>query len=268
MDPIILFRRSQDVDPDEIEIAKQYFDVFEYRSVVPWDRLVIPRYSSLPYYNELEFDVEVNHGRLINSYSQHQWIANFEYYELLEEFTFKTWTDDDIWRAPSDVPFVVKGKTNSRKFQWSKLMYAKDRREALNIGAELRQDGLIGPQGVIYREYVPLKTYEIGISGTPVTDEWRFFFLGDSLLAHGYYWSNASTIPEKIDRNGIDLAQKVANLASRFVNFFVVDVAQTENGDWVLVELNCGTMSGLSEIKPQELYQNLASKVKDFNSGY
>jgi hypothetical protein len=40
-------------------------------------------------------------------------------------------------------------------------------------------------------------------------------------------------------------------------DYYVIDVAKTESGEWIVVELNDGQMSGLSENNPDTLYGNL-----------
>lgn len=255
MKPIILFRKSLQ-EEGEFDICRKYFNVIEQRTRCV-NGLVIGRYSVLPYYRELEKDLEILGSKLINSYEQHQWIANFAYYQELKEFTPESWFDQDFYSCKYLGPFVVKGKTNSRKFEWNKMMFAKNKKEALNIASELLQDGLLGEQGVIYRRYVPLKTYEIGLNGLPFTDEYRFFFYQDALLAHGYYWSNANTVDRETPTESIEFAKHVAKIVANYVNFFVLDVAQTEEGNWILIEVNDGQCSGLSEANPDELYSNL-----------
>lgn len=43
----------------------------------------------------------------------------------------------------------------------------------------------------------------------------------------------------------------------------MIDVAQTESGDWIVIELNDGQMSGLSENNPEILYKNLKHMTWD-----
>lgn len=281
MTPIVLFRKSL-ADEGEFDVCKKYFKTIEYRTeiskyyspskeysgsgfgpyYIPQKILLIPRYSALPYYQELEKDVNNLGGKLINSYKQHKWIANFEWYEPLKEYTPQSWTDDNFFSAPIDKEYIVKGRTNSKKHQWNKLMYAENKRRALEISGELIQDGLLGEQGIIYREFVPLKTYEYGMNYLPFTDEYRFFFYKDQLLTYGYYWSIATNVDRKIDQNGIDFAQDLSVIVKDYVNFFVLDVAQKKDGGWILIEVNDGSMSGLSECKADELYNNLKKVLK------
>ena len=199
---------------------------------------------------------------LINSFEEHNYIANFDYYHDIKEFTPETYFNfEDI---PQEGPFVVKGKTNSRKFEWNKRMYAETKEQAINIGLDLMTDGLIGNQGVLVRKYVPLKTYQIGLNGLPFTNEWRFFYYQDNLLSHGYYWTISDKKGE-MDISGVIFADKIAEIISKKTTFFVLDIAQTEAGDWILIEVNDAQMSGLSGNSADTLYGNLSKILFKLN---
>lgn len=256
MKNVILFRKSLS-EENELDIVKNYFDVYEYRSQIPKNSLVIGRYSVLPFYNELETDLKNNDSKLINSYVQHLWVANFEYYDILKKFTFKTWTDNNFHKCDYDGPFVVKGKTNSRKFNWNTSMFARTKKDASIIASNLKSDSLIGPQDIIYREYVKLKEIEIGLNGLPFSNEWRFFYYKNKYLCHAYYWTIADDKSKINDEGAKKFADVIADIVQNYVNFFVLDVAQTENGNWKLVEINDGQMSGLSDNDPNKLYHEL-----------
>jgi ATP-grasp domain, R2K clade family 3 len=43
--------------------------------------------------------------------------------------------------------------------------------------------------------------------------------------------------------------------------FVVADVALTTAGDWILIELNDGQMSGLSDTDANELYSKIAKEL-------
>ena len=53
---------------------------------------------------------------------------------------------------------------------------------------------------------------------------------------------------------------KTAKFLKRGLNEagFVVDVAKTASGEWIVVELNDGQQSGLSCCNPIELYSNIS----------
>src|SRR5690606_24663469 len=145
--PVVLFRSDNSQEQnDELAVASKYFPVVRYRSEVAAGALVVPRYSALPYFHELVFDLDRIGARPINSLREHSWVASFDYYQELREFTARTWLEHELPYADYDGAFVVKGRTNSRKHRWNKLMFAEDRREAVRIASELANDPLIGPQ--------------------------------------------------------------------------------------------------------------------------
>src|SRR3990167_6819334 len=110
----ILFRQTL-AEENEFETAKKYFEVIESRSLVrPGDKIIC-RYSALPYYEELEKDVLLLGGTLINSYKQHRYVADISEWDWdLEEFTPKTYFQYDDVKMWDQHSFVIKGKTNSR----------------------------------------------------------------------------------------------------------------------------------------------------------
>lgn len=261
----ILFR-SGDLDgEDELEIAKKYFPCSRYRSHVPGDSLIIARYSALPFYKELVEDLRTKNSVLINDLKQHNWISSFDWYHSLQDVTPKTWFDWEFYQCDEPGPFIVKGRTNSRKQHWKRLMFAPTKQDALNIAAELMGDPLIGEQGVVYRKYIPLRRHEeCPISGLPYSHEFRFFFYKTEMLCFGYYWSSASE-PHKpaISAKGVAFAKEVAKRVSEHCNFFVLDIAEKADtsDEWILVEINDGQQAGPSECDLEMLYSGLADAL-------
>lgn len=262
----VVYMRSSLAESQEEHIASQYFPLVHLRTRIPPSALVIPRYSALPFNLELAQDVENLGSELINSHTQHRWVADFEYYSVVEQFTPRTWTDRDFYRCGFPGPFVLKGRTNSRKHKWSTEMFVKTKNEALGLANRLANDSLIGPQGILYREYVPLVTFAVDpISGLPYTNEWRFFFYQSKMLACGYYWSSyseAKSLGSDPGPQANNFATRVAELVAPYVNFFVLDVAERQDGGWVLIEINDGCMAGLSEVDPHKLYKNLRDALR------
>jgi|GEM_PF-957738 len=263
--PHILFRSGNLEGEAELQVAEKYFPCSRYRSHTPADSLVIARYSALPYYDELVKDLATKNSVLINDSQQHHWISSFDWYHDLTEFTPESWFDSDFYKCAHPGPFVVKGRTNSRKHQWNQLMFAPTKQDASKIASQLMSDPLISEQGVVYRKYVPLRLYETcEASGLPFSHEFRCFFYKTTLLCAGYYWSSATNahLPT-ISSAGLNFAKKVAERAAKHANFFVLDVAEkAENSDeWVLIEVNDGQQAGPSECDLEELYSNLLAAV-------
>lgn len=135
-------------------------------------------------------------------------------------------------------------------------MYAKDKESLKSVINNLLNDSLISQQDIVVREFIPLETIEIGINDMPISNEWRFFFYGKEIVEYGFYWSIIENHPT-FDKNMFTFAKKIGNIIKDFTNFFVLDIAKTKNGDFILIEINDGQMSGLSSIHPDSFYKNL-----------
>lgn len=256
--------------PTEMFVAEDYMTVLDSRVLVPPDSLVVARFGLLPFYQEMERDLRYKDSVLLNSYAQHQWIANLldwgGEHGVLAGMTPRTWTRWD--RLPENMSFVVKGRTNSKKQSWNTRMFAPSRGAVPAIAKRLNDDENLCDQGIVAREYVPLKKLDEGLNGLPITNEWRFFFLNDPktgtpvMLANGFYWmcSHPEAFEQaSLSQIGVDVAKKAASLVSPHVPFFVIDVAETATEDWIVIEVNDAQMSGLCGVKADEFYKNLAA---------
>lgn len=247
----------------ERRFAANHFRIEESRMPCR-DSLVIGRYSVLPFYEELDRDLRLIGSRLINTVAEHRWISNFDYYREVKDFTPETWDESSIHLCQHPGPFVVKGKRSSKKWRWKSRMFARNKPEALRLGERLKEDSEINEQGIVYRRYVPLKTFEVGRDGLPYTNEWRFFYLGTMLLSVGYYWSVGDCFRQAaMSDECMILARQIANIVSRFATFYTLDLAETEDGRWILIEINDGQMAAPAEHDLDELYANLKNALAE-----
>jgi len=264
MEPVIYFRGSLAEEEEKLAAAK-YFPVVERRTAVPEGSLIIPRYSALPFNEELEQDVKALGSELINSHAEHVYVANLRnWYYHLANYTPRTWFAMD--QLPEEGPFVLKGATNSKKHQWTTHMFARDKREAIEVFGRLAADGYVGHQPIYARQYVPLRKLcdPISPQAGPVCEEYRFFVLDGVVLASGFYWSNyQDDIEEKMDPGVVpwEFLSAVICQVWEHIRFWAVDVARTEAGDWIVVELNDGQQSGLSAVDPEDLYRALRAAL-------
>ena len=268
--PCILYRTGVSEESEE-RAARAVFPVYRYRAQVPCGSLVVGRYSVLPFADELEKDLELLGSTQINTLAQHRYIADLDYYEDFKDVTFPTWFRfSDVPTAVRSQPFVVKGRTNSRKFDWPTKMFAADFQQAVRIGSELLTDGLIGQQGIVLRQYVPLETFEVSVTGLPLTNEWRVFYYKGKRLVHGFYWGNlddwsaVERATPDFEEHGLPFADALAQRVKNKVPFVVLDIAKTQDGRWILVELNDGCQSGLNGVLDATvLYAKLAKCLAD-----
>ena len=268
MNKISFLFRIWNEDEEEFNIASEYLDfpVFRFRSEIPNDQKVIGRYSVLPFRKELGEELELKNSHLINSYSQHKYIADFEYYEDIKDYTPETWFQ---WYDLPEGEYIVKGKTNSRKFQWKHQMFASSKEEVPNIVSRLMDDSLVRDQGVIVRKFEKLTTYLEGMNGLPVTNEWRFFLYKDKIIDWGYYWADEPDCQpyESPPHECFQLVHKVKHIVKEKTNFYVIDVGEKQDGTWTVIELNSGEMSGLSLIEPRRFYHNFNKILKEEQNG-
>lgn len=257
----ILFR-SDHSSLNEEEIAKKHGYVINTRTMVQAKSLVIPRYSLLPFAYETLEDIKYLGGIPINNYSQYLYISDLKNWVYdLKDFTPKTYSD--FFSLQENKSYIVKGETNSKKFLWSSHMFASNKQEAIKIQGELLKDSLFEQQQIYAREYVPLETYYVGLGGLPVTKEFRFFVLYGKIIASGFYWSDhietlqSQGINPDVNEVPSNFIQNIINIISDKNNFYVIDIAKTQTGEWIVIELNAGEMSGLSQCNPESLYKNI-----------
>lgn len=261
----LILYRGTDFEREELEAANWFFKCTDRRPNIVKDDLVIGRYSLLPFYADQTKDINYVGAKLINDYNQHLYIADLGNYVVdLERLTPRTWRNlEDL---PERGPFVVKGETNSRKSHWLRNMYAETKTEVIVIANRLADDSLIGQQKIYIRQYVPLVKYMDGVNGMPVTKEFRFFVAYGHLLCGGYYWQNyiddigGAPSADEVPREFLqDVIERVGDQS----NFYTIDVGQTVNGEWIVIELNEGQQAGLSCNDPFKLYENLSRVLKN-----
>lgn len=259
----VIYYRGIEFEREELEAARKHFVCTNRLPEIWEDDLVIGRYSLWPFYRDQQEDIKYLGAKLINNYNQHLYIADLgNYVADLGELTPRTWRN--IEEVPETGSFVVKGETNSRKSNWLKDMYAPNKAAAIDICNRLSNDSLIGQQKIYVREYVPLVKLMDGVNGMPVTLEYRFFIAFGSIIAGGYYWQNyIDDLSVKVDPLEVpeDFLRKVIAKVGSNSNFYVIDVAKTQSGEWIVVELNEGQQAGLSAIDPKKLYRNLYSAI-------
>lgn len=256
----MIWLRAFDLDTeDELKAAVNHAKVVRYLGDIPKNSLVVGRYSVLPMYRWITEELALGGSRLVNSHGEHKYIANMEWLEDLNGLTFPTYTR---WDTLPEGSYVVKGRTNSRKWEWKTKMFAETAGDVKRIASALYEDPLIREQGVVARTYTPLEEVSEGINGLPVTNEWRFFVFDGEILTGAYYWSlvpeeDLPFDPLRPPAEAVSMVQDVIARVAEKATFYVVDVAKGVDGRWWVVELNDGQMSGLSYNDPVTLYEGL-----------
>lgn len=160
-----------------------------------------------------------------------------------------------------DQPVIVKDYVKSRKHEWREACFipsAADRDGVARVTGRflaLQGDDLQG--GLVFRAYVPFRTTgSHPQSGMPLAVEHRaLIFDGQPLLTRPY-WEGVY-LP---DEPPLDLfAPAIAAIPSRF---FTLDLAQREDGIWMIVELGDAQVAGLPPGTDVDgLYTTLAARL-------
>lgn len=192
-----------------------------------------------------------------------------ENYPLIEPYTAKSvWLPYDATTSFStimaqiapfgNVPLVLKDYVKSRKDEWREACYipsatsrAEVERVVLNFlglqGAELNE-------GLVFREFLPFRR----AAGSrdehmPPIAEYRCFIKEGTILATVPQWD--ATEYEAIHPLSEPLAALIPQIQSQF---FTMDIAQHENGQWFIVELGDGQVAGLpNTLDPADFYRAL-----------
>lgn len=189
-----------------------------------------------------------------------------ESYSKIEAFTPKShWTinleKDSILALAGQFgnsPIIVKDFVKSEKHHWKEACYIPDASDADQVMAvvnqflKLRGDAL--NEGLVFRQFEALEYLtDHSKSGMPLTKEFRLFFAHKRLVQLFNYWDEGeygTTKPE--------LDTFTALAATIGSSLFTMDIAQKQNGDWIVMELGDGQVAGLPDnADVDEFYHSL-----------
>lgn len=158
--------------------------------------------------------------------------------------------------AHFDWPVFIKGERQTNRHS-RKQSIIESRSHFEEVMAQWRREPILAWQRVVCREYVPLRmvTADDG-HGLPRSFEFRTFWWRHQCVGIGRYW-----LSESYAANATELAaiERVAGEAARRldVSFLVVDVAQTQQGEWIVIEVNDGQDSGYAGVNPMVMWRNV-----------
>lgn len=158
-------------------------------------------------------------------------------------------------------PMIIKDWLKSRKHEWFDACFIKDVSdvaESIRVMSNfftLQGRDFYG--GLVFREFLSLK--KLGIhpkSGMPLPIEFRTFFLHQQPMITTMYWDNDIPYPTGVETPPQDWLQ---NIGKKMVSPFVaLDIAQSEDGKWWVIEVNDGGTAGYPDhLDPKEFYDLL-----------
>ncbi|MBS2008518.1 MAG: ATP-grasp domain-containing protein [Cyanobacteria bacterium SZAS TMP-1] len=144
-------------------------------------------------------------------------------------------------------PVIVKDYVKSEKHRWDEACFIPDpsdrehtQRVVLKF-LELRGSNLEG--GLVFRKFVNFKALAThSKSGMPLTKEFRLFVLDGTIIHWFNYWEEGNY------GDSVPPLDYFADAAKKPLSrFFTMDIAQTEDDEWLIVELGDGQVAGLPE---------------------
>lgn len=160
-----------------------------------------------------------------------------------------------------DQPLILKDYVKSEKHYWAQACFIPSAANQADVkrvtSAFLALRGQYLNKGLVYRAFVELEPLAMHPgSGMPLSKEFRLFYLNSKLLVCAPYWNEGTYDAELPD---LDAFNAVAARVDS--NFFTMDVAKQKNGEWLIMELGDGQVSGLPEhLSPDAFYESLCNK--------
>jgi hypothetical protein len=204
------------------------------------------------YYTCLQVSLIEKNYKLFNDISQYIQCHHFpEYYQFIMNNTTKAWwtngwsekAENVNWQAVRDFmdgDVIIKDYVKSEKedpelFILHKELSTEEFSSRIHRFVEAR--GKLFNEGIVFKKIESLKKYE------GHTNEWRLFFLNNELLMLN---QNSDASPDKAAKPTWAITFECCEIAKKVISsFFTVDIAEKEDGEWMILEMGDGQVSGL-----------------------
>ena len=168
----------------------------------------------------------------------------------------------DLLAPFGDAPVIVKDYVKSRKHEWDEACYIPSASDSGTVERIVRRflelQGNDLNKGLVFREHVSFRA--LGVhpkSGMPLSEEHRVFVLDGEPIFITEYWEDFAYAG---DAPPIDQFRDVLRTVRS--RFFTADLALTDSGQWLIVELGDGQVAGLPEhVDVAEFYERLAART-------
>jgi hypothetical protein len=177
------------------------------------------------------------------------------------EWANQTDTEKVDWKSIRDYlggdvlikDYVKSEKGNPELFILKKELSNEDFYSRILRFVEAR--GKLFNRGVVFKQVQNLKQY------AGQTNEWRVFFLNGQPVTMSYNGNQKLDVPFP----QVELIVECSNIAKKMSNkFLTIDVAEKENGEWMILEAGDGQVSGLAaQEEPIKFYSKLQEVLQE-----
>lgn len=201
---------------------------------------------------------------LVNTPEQHLLASELtQWYSTLEDLTprsvwFETPPASEELEKHFSYPVFIKGSRQTSRHK-AALSIVRSRAEYEFVASEYRNNPVLHWQAFVCRELIELRPViaRRRTDKIPPSFEFRTFWWRGECVGSGAYWADFAsyswTAAEKLA--ALAVARKAAERLD--VVFLVVDVAQRESGEWIVIECNDAQESGYAAVAPIALWQNI-----------
>lgn len=154
-------------------------------------------------------------------------------------------------------PIFVKGAHQTNKHKKA-LSIIKGPNEFQNLLEHWRKDPILHWQPMVCREYIKLELVEDAVPDRIQSSmEFRVFIWKNHVVGVGRYWWEgirygiSDEEMEKVELLAVTVAKRLN------VTFLVVDIAKTEEGKWIVIEVNDAQESGYAGVSPIYMWQKI-----------
>jgi hypothetical protein len=151
--------------------------------------------------------------------------------------------------ATLGLPVFVKGAIQSRKARGWKACVAETVEELQRLCEQLLSLDTRSRGRVAVRKLVQLRHSRKSAQGFPFGREYRVFLYRDKVLGYGYYWEGDDPLKElskEEERIVLDLSMEAARRIG--TPFIAVDIGQTDDDTWIVIETGDAQFSGVSHV--------------------
>jgi hypothetical protein len=231
----------------------------------PWQRptkvTAIARFGVASNYDQLYSQLARDGIDLVHSPAQHALISELpRWYGLLKDLTprslwFTKPPEFALLESRLGLPLFLKGarQTSRHRAAFSIVRSEAEYTAAVNI---FLTDPILHWQEFVAREFVALRPVPSEPSDKiPASFEFRSFWWQGHCVGAAPYWSSNYAWSASEQQAALAVAREATKRLN--IPFVVIDVAQTIQGDWLVIECNDAQESGYAAVSPFSLWQKM-----------
>lgn len=235
--------------------------------------IAVGRFGVAPnYFDTYRQLLETKAVKLIHSPEENRLASELpNWYPLISDLTprsrwYREIPDIAEIEAHFNWPIFIKGsrQTNHHQAELSIIHSAQEYCQAVE---HYRKEPMLSWQQFVCREYIPLRPIAdyIETGMIPPSFEFRTFGWYGRYVGAGHYWHPVATYQwtEAEEKAAVAVARQAAHRLK--LPFLVIDIAQTVDGQWIVIECNDGQESGYAGTSPLALWQNIINESGQSN---